>query len=57
MNKAKIGDMIESWANPINRGIIIYIDEEAFKAYFFHSNRIEFFSTSLIHQGLFKVIS
>jgi len=57
MNKAKIGDMIESYANPINRGIIIYIDEEAFKAYFFHSNRIEFFSTSLIHQGLFKVIS
>lgn len=60
MMKPKIGDMIETYVtNPIYKdiGIILYIDEGAFKAYFFASNQIEFFSTSLIRHGMFKVIS
>lgn len=57
MNKATIGDMIESCTNPNHRGVILYIDEGAFKAYFFVSNRIENFSTLLINQGVFKVVS
>ena len=61
MNKATIGDMIESYNNPNNRGVILYIDEGAFKAYFFAyffvSNKTECFTTALINQGIFKVVS
>lgn len=46
MNKATIGDMIESYTNPNHRGVIIDVDEGAFKAYFFVSNRTECFSTA-----------
>jgi len=57
MKKFKVGDIIQSFANPINTGVILFIDEGAFKIFLFASNRTELLSTTCLHHGLFKKVS